>query len=149
MLAEKELTYTKAYETALSIETAPRISGRNLWLVGGIHLTNESEDEEYSMFTLRGPSCDPVVKEVLINGVSIDNELDTGASAPIVSQETYQRIAQQPDLQKSTLKLTMHLHRRVHQSPRQHTCYCKVWSKGGNYDSTCGGRAWPNCKFNG
>lgn len=56
------------------------------------------------MFSLKGESCNPVVEEVLINGVPVRMELDTGASASIISQQTYQFIAAQsevPPLQDS------------------------------------------------
>ena len=70
---------------------------------------HEVEDEEYTMFSLRGERCDPVTQEVLINGVRIDMEVDTGASASIISEDTYREIAAHSamePLQESTLKLT-------------------------------------------
>ena len=61
------------------------------------------------MFSLRGERCDPFMLEVLINGVRIDMEVDTGASASIISEDTYREIAAHSamePLQESTLKLT-------------------------------------------
>jgi len=201
LLAEKDLTYTKAYETALSIETAekdtlnfkPTAERENSSGSGSVHLTKkrgeekkgdskgsgkkppptcyrcggehlatvcrfkeaicrycnkkghiakacrgkakqanfvesnieqdqdheatvDTSDEAYAMFSLKGESCDPVVEEVLINGVPVRMELDTGASASIISQETYQFIAAQsevPPLQNSTLKLTTYTGERI------------------------------------
>ena len=46
---------------------------------------------------------------MLINGVRIDMEVDTGASASIISEDTYREIAAHSamePLQESTLKLT-------------------------------------------
>ncbi len=66
----------------------------------------ESNDDTYNMFTLRGPSCDPII---IINGIPVDMKLDTGASVSILSEETYQTITGQSDaepLQESTLRLT-------------------------------------------
>ena len=69
---------------------------------------SDSEDDSYNMFALKGASCDPVIKQVYINGVLVDMELDTGASASIICEETYRPIADQgtfEPLQEPTLKL--------------------------------------------
>ena len=69
---------------------------------------SNSEDDSYNMFALKGASCDPVIKQVYINGVLVDMELDTGASASIICEETYRSIADQgmfEPLQEPTIKL--------------------------------------------
>ena len=67
-----------------------------------------SDDEAYSMFTVKDQAIDPIFREVLINNVPIKMELDTGASVSVVTHSTYQKIKEcshiQP-LQPSTVRL--------------------------------------------
>jgi hypothetical protein len=67
-----------------------------------------SEEEAYDMFAVHSKSCKPIIRTVTINGVPTPMELDTGAAYSIITQITYQRIAQQKgvrDLEPSDLKL--------------------------------------------
>ena len=67
-----------------------------------------SEDSAYTMFALRNQGSDPILREVHINRVPVKMELDTGAAVSVITQNTYQKIAQQGNiqpLQHSDLKL--------------------------------------------
>ena len=60
------------------------------------------------MFAVRSKSCKPIIRTITINGVPTPMELDTGAAYSVITQITYQRIAQQKgvsDLEPSDLKL--------------------------------------------
>ena len=60
------------------------------------------------MFILKSQTCEPILRKVTINGVPVYMELDTGAAYSVITQKTYQRIAQQKSvnsLEKSDLKL--------------------------------------------
>ena len=46
------------------------------------------------MFTVRSKSCKPITLTVAINGVPTTMEVDTGAAYSVITQITYQRIAQ-------------------------------------------------------
>jgi len=67
-----------------------------------------SEDSSYPMFAIRNQGSDPILREVHINRVPVKMELDTGATVSIITQNTYQKIAEQSNiqlLQQSDLKL--------------------------------------------
>ncbi len=55
------------------------------------HHIGEAEQEEtsYSMFNLSETRSDPLYATVQVNGASLKMEIDTGASASIISEETY------------------------------------------------------------
>ena len=57
-----------------------------------------SVQDSYGMFPVRTTSCQPMVLDVSINGIHVDMELDTGAPLSILSEKTYQDIAQQTDI---------------------------------------------------
>ena len=57
-----------------------------------------SVQDSYCMFPVRTTSCQPIVLDVSINGIHMDIEFDTGASLSILSEKTYQYIAQQTDI---------------------------------------------------
>ena len=68
----------------------------------------QEEDGVYSLFALKSEACEPIIKNVTINGVSVEMELDTGAAYTVITQITYQKIAQQKNinsLEYSDLKL--------------------------------------------
>ena len=68
----------------------------------------EEGDSVYSLFALKSEACEPIIKNVTINGVSVEMELDTGAAFTVITQMTYQKIAQQKHincLEYSDLKL--------------------------------------------
>ena len=79
------------------------------------YYVEEREDQEtpgdstYSLFAVTGNQrCDPILREVCINQVPLKMELDTGAAVSVITQRTYQKIAQQnhiQPLQHSDLKL--------------------------------------------
>ena len=78
------------------------------------YYVEEEEDQEtpgdgtYSLFAVRNQACDPILRDVCINQVPIKMELDTGAAVSVITQRTYQKIAQQnriQPLQHSDLKL--------------------------------------------
>ena len=68
----------------------------------------EEGDGVYSLFALKSEACEPIIKIVTINGVSVEMELDTGAAYTVITQVTYQKIVQQENinsLEYSDLKL--------------------------------------------
>ena len=52
---------------------------------------DSSDDQVYTMFTVKDPAVPPIFEEVHINNVPVNMELDTGASFSVVTQATYQR----------------------------------------------------------
>ena len=71
---------------------------------------NCSQPNSYGMFQLSGQYHDPIILEVVMNDVSIQMEMDTGASVSIISDQAYHFLCQQSDkpslkLNKSDLKL--------------------------------------------
>ena len=79
------------------------------------YIVETEEDDEvsdpedtYHMFTVRSKSCKPIILTVAINGVPTPMEVDTGAAYTVITQITYQKIAQLGgvrDLEPSDLKL--------------------------------------------
>lgn len=72
--------------------------------------TTSSEDDRCShmMFTVKGKACKPIVQTISINGVGVDMGIDTGAAYSVITQTTYQRIAQMEgvrDMEASDLNL--------------------------------------------
>lgn len=60
------------------------------------------------MFTIRDVANQPLLESVTVNGVPVVMEMDTGAAFSVITQTTYQKIAQQneiKDLEHSDLKL--------------------------------------------
>ena len=43
------------------------------------------EDSAYSMFAVRSQACEPIVKELCIDGVPVEMELDTGAATSVIT----------------------------------------------------------------
>ena len=70
---------------------------------------SESDAEDtYHLFTVHNKPCKPIIQNVTINGVPTPMELDTGAAYSVITQTTYQEIAQLRgvcDLEPSDLKL--------------------------------------------
>ena len=69
---------------------------------------NSSDEEAYSMFTVKDPTTDPIFKEVHMNSVPINMELDTGASLSVITHSTYQEIKDSSyiePLQPTTVRL--------------------------------------------
>ena len=72
------------------------------------HTDSEEDDGAYTLFTVRSLASQPLVGKVTINGVAVQMELDTGAAYSVITQTTYQRIAQQKSinsLEPSDLRL--------------------------------------------
>ncbi len=74
------------------------------------HHIEEAEQEEtsYSMFNLSETRSDPLYATIQVNGASLKMEIDTGASASIISEETYGKLwsnDQTPALCESPIKL--------------------------------------------
>ena len=68
---------------------------------------DEEESVDYSLFKVTGSiSNKPLLASILINGVSVEMEIDTGASVSLMGEDTY-RLVQDPEkpLQHSTAKL--------------------------------------------
>nr|XP_055046280.1 LOW QUALITY PROTEIN: uncharacterized protein K02A2.6-like [Misgurnus anguillicaudatus] len=74
------------------------------------HLIDTEQEESctYSMFNLQDARTEPLFATIQINGASLRMEIDTGASASLISEETYEKLwptAQSPALSKSSIKL--------------------------------------------
>ena len=73
------------------------------------HVVEETESEAaYTLFNLPGQQASPLMVMVEVNKVKLRMEVDTGASASIISEETYNRSwsdEEQPRLTPSTRKL--------------------------------------------
>ena len=50
---------------------------------------NDREDTTYELFTMPSARMSPIVVEVAINNVEVPMEIDTGASASVMSKSTY------------------------------------------------------------
>ena len=67
---------------------------------------NHLTDEEYKLFSVKDDRTEPIIARMTINGADLEMEVDTGASASIVSSSTYQRMGpNRPALQPSSIKL--------------------------------------------
>ena len=73
--------------------------------------TTEKEEEEYTMFHLTSKDKQPYRVELLLNRVHTSVEVDTGAAATIINEETYKRISEgnqvknRPQLETAKVKL--------------------------------------------
>ena len=64
-------------------------------MVGTEEVDEVSNPEDtYHMFTVHSKSCKPITLTVAINVVPTPMEVDTGAAYSVITQITYQRIAQ-------------------------------------------------------
>ena len=71
-------------------------------VVGEATSGSDSDSESYDMFTLSSDGTSPFRVDVLLNGVPVQMELDTGASLTIINETTYNQVQQQssvPQLQ--------------------------------------------------
>ena len=59
----------------------------------------QEDDDAYTLFTLRSQGGAPIFEKVSINGVWVDMELDTGAAVTVITQDTYQKIAQRSHME--------------------------------------------------
>ena len=67
---------------------------------------NHLTDEEYKLFSVEDDRTEPIIARMTINGADSEMEVDTGASASIISSSTYQRMGpNRPALQPSSIKL--------------------------------------------
>ena len=53
---------------------------------------NHLTDEEYKLFSVEDDRTEPIIARMTINGADLEMEVDTGASASIISSSTYQRM---------------------------------------------------------
>ena len=60
-----------------------------------LEFASDDEEDAYHMFAVHSKSCKPIIRTITINGVPTPMELDTGAAYSVITQITYQRIAQQ------------------------------------------------------
>ena len=73
--------------------------------------TTEEEEEEYTMFHMITKEKEPYRVELKLNGVHTSMEIDTGAAASIINEETYKRISEgnqvknRPQLETAKVKL--------------------------------------------
>ena len=56
--------------------------------------TEEEEEEEYTMFHMTTKKEEPHRVELKLNGIHTSMEVDTGAAATIIIEETYKRIGE-------------------------------------------------------
>ena len=52
----------------------------------------EDDNGLYNMYTLEGHKAEPIMIGKLIDGISLEMELDTGASISVISEDTYQKL---------------------------------------------------------
>ena len=73
--------------------------------------TTEEEEEEYTMLQLTSKEKEPYRVQLKLNGVHTSMEVDTGAAASIINEETYKRISEgnqvknRPQLETAKVKL--------------------------------------------
>ena len=73
--------------------------------------TTEEEEEEYTMFHLTSKEKELYRVQLKLNGVHTSMEVDTGAAASIINEETYKRISEgnqvknRPQLETAKVKL--------------------------------------------
>ena len=73
--------------------------------------TTEEEEEEYSMLHMTTKEKEPHRVELKLNGIHTSMEVDTGAAATIINEETYKRISEgnqvknRPQLETAKVKL--------------------------------------------
>ena len=72
---------------------------------------SEESDSPYTMFNARNSSVEPIIINVVINGVPISMELDTGASLLVISESTHDLInkVSLTPVVKSTVELKTYL----------------------------------------
>ena len=63
---------------------------------------SDSENSEYTLFTLNSSTTKPIQVNVLIDKQQLLMEMDMGAAVPLVSEETYHRMWPQKSLQQAT-----------------------------------------------
>ena len=73
--------------------------------------TTEKEEEEYTMFHMTTKEKEPHRVKLKLNGIHTSMEVDTGAAATIINEETYKRISEgnpvknRPQLETAEVKL--------------------------------------------
>ena len=73
--------------------------------------TTEKEEEEYTMFHMTTKENEPHRVKLKLNGIHTSMEVDTGAAATIINEETYKRISEgnqvknRPQLENAKVKL--------------------------------------------
>ena len=77
---------------------------------------SEESDSPYTMFNARNSSVEPIIINVVINGVPISMELDTGASLSVISESTHDQInkVSLTPIVKSTVELKTYLGESIH-----------------------------------
>ena len=74
----------------------------------------EEEEEEYTMFHMTTKEKEPYPLELKLNGIHTSMEVDTGAAATIINEETYETISEgnkvknRPQLGTAKVKLGMY-----------------------------------------
>ncbi|XP_035806354.2 uncharacterized protein K02A2.6-like [Amphiprion ocellaris] len=74
------------------------------------HLQSEAPEEEcaFNMFNLKEPRAEPICATLQVNGKELQMEVDTGASASVISQATYHRLWRSggaPALKETNIRL--------------------------------------------
>ena len=54
--------------------------------------TTDEDDQEYALYRVSSGSSKPILVPVTLDGVSMEMELDTGASVSLVSEEIFQQL---------------------------------------------------------
>ena len=52
----------------------------------------EGDHDLHNILTLEGRKAEPIMIGILIDGISLEMELDTGASVSVISENTYQKL---------------------------------------------------------
>ena len=88
-----------------------RRNGRKSGNTHHMETTEETEEEEYTMFHMTTKKKEPCRVELNLNGVNTSMEVDTGSAATIIIEETYKRISEghqvknRPQLETAKVKL--------------------------------------------
>ena len=70
------------------------------------HMETTEEEEEYTMFHMTTKEKEPYRAELKLNGIHTSMEVDTGAAAAIINEETYRdRVKNRPQLETAKVKL--------------------------------------------
>ena len=73
-----------------------RRNGRKSGNTHHMETTEEEEEEEYTMFHMTTKEKELYRAELKLNGIHTSMEVDTGAAAAIINDETYQRSGEEP-----------------------------------------------------
>lgn len=96
----------------LSKSTSQPYQGRNTLSVDDC-TEEESAIDNVSVFAVGTPQVRPIVVKIVVNGTTIEMEVDTGAAVSLVSERTWKQIRGQVKLRKADVVLRAYNHMRL------------------------------------